>query len=162
MDQGDWLAERFEEHRGRLKAVAYRDARLAHRGRLRRPRSLDALQPLPTSATWTTAKNHRARPARMRCRPGTEASVAQEPEPRPESVAKEPEPLCRPGTGTSHECVSVNRVSVNRCECQPLWGQPLSGQPLCGQPLWSTAVSEIFTLGRDQVRSSRLHALRAG
>jgi RNA polymerase sigma-70 factor (ECF subfamily) len=24
MDQGEWLAERFEEHRGRLKAVAYR------------------------------------------------------------------------------------------------------------------------------------------
>jgi RNA polymerase sigma factor (sigma-70 family) len=24
MDQRDWLAERFEEHRGRLKAVAYR------------------------------------------------------------------------------------------------------------------------------------------
>ena len=24
MDERDWLAERFEEHRGRLRAVAYR------------------------------------------------------------------------------------------------------------------------------------------
>jgi len=33
MDENEWLAERFEEHRAHLRAVAYRDARLAHRRR---------------------------------------------------------------------------------------------------------------------------------
>ena len=45
MDDQQWLAERFEEHRTRLRAVAYRMLGLAQRGRRRRPGRLAAGEP---------------------------------------------------------------------------------------------------------------------
>ena len=50
----------------------------------------------------------------MECRPPTGASVAQVPEPRPESVAKEPKPVCRPGTETPHVWESPGAGDGNR------------------------------------------------
>jgi hypothetical protein len=42
MDDHEWLAERFEEHRTRLRAVAYRMLGSLRRGGRRRPGSLGA------------------------------------------------------------------------------------------------------------------------
>ena len=46
MDEHDWLAERFEEHRPHLRAVAYRMLGSLERGGRRRPGGLAPAQPL--------------------------------------------------------------------------------------------------------------------
>ena len=45
MDENEWLADRFEEHRAHLRAVAYRMLGSLTRGRRRRPGHLAAPQP---------------------------------------------------------------------------------------------------------------------
>jgi hypothetical protein len=51
----------------------------------------------------SSAKKAQHRQARIHgCNAGTGATVAQLPEPRPQSVVDLPEPTCRPPTGTSH------------------------------------------------------------
>ena len=51
VSEQDWLAERFEENRRRLRAVAYRMLGSVERGRRRRPGGLAAAQPVRTPAT---------------------------------------------------------------------------------------------------------------
>jgi hypothetical protein len=54
MNDGDWHAERFEEHRGRLRAIAYRmlGRRATPTTPYRRPGSASAVR---TRTRWTTS-----------------------------------------------------------------------------------------------------------
>jgi len=59
----------------------------------------------------------------MGCRTATGARVAQEPKPRPKSVAKEPKPVCRRGTQTSHVGADVSVEVSGRLSNQELRDQ---------------------------------------
>ena len=90
MDERDWLAERFEEHRTPAAGGGLPDARLAERGRRRRPGGLAAAQPLGrrrrsrTSARWLTTVVARVSLNMLRSRNVAARGAARRPHARPD------------------------------------------------------------------------------